>query len=379
MTNIVFRHYKEGDEKQLAELFNLAFQKSVVTRTSTSWQWRYIKSPGFEPEMCQIAEDINKKKIVGAIFVNLIEKIPVGKEQYLIGDINDVSTHPNYIKRGIATKLLENSIEYMTEKGCDFSMLCTGLKGFARSKLYQKLGYFDLEKRYYFVHIPNVPQLIRNIFGFAFFFPIFFIISYLPRFLYRLSLKFKSFYKDFSYEINHNKNHYEYMNAINRISSKYYEGYPGYDKSKLIWARINVPSKKQEPTYIIIRKSGKIIGGSVITHQKVETNKFKLKLRLGIIHEIFLEKDIFNNSYNLYLGYIYLIDKIIKAATQRYLGVLLYQSSLKADALNQAFKGMCFFRIQKDVIMIKELKKNLKFPPSKKPLFIPTYITLGIP
>ncbi|MFW9877520.1 MAG: GNAT family N-acetyltransferase, partial [Candidatus Thorarchaeota archaeon] len=325
------------------------------------------------------SEDIDNKKIIGAIFVNLIESIPIGHKKYLMADINDVSTHPSYTKMGVATKLMENSINYMKNKGCDFSILCTGVKDFARSRLYQKFRYFDLEKEYFFVAIPNIIQIVRNLFGAAILFPVFFVIAYLPRFLNRLKIKFKSFFKDFSYEINYNKHHFEYMNSINRINPKNYDGYPIYDESKLTWARINVPSEEQKPTYIIIRKSEKIIGGSVITHQNLEFHKYRLKLRLGLIHEIFLDKDTFPDPTNLYLGYIYLIDKIIKAATQRYLAALFYISSLKADDLNRAFKGTCFFRIQNDVIMIKELKKNLKFPKHKKPFFLPTYVSLGVP
>ncbi|MFX0023485.1 MAG: GNAT family N-acetyltransferase [Candidatus Hermodarchaeota archaeon] len=378
MEDIIFRHYKPGDEEQLADLFNQAFKRSVVVRTPTNWRWRYVKSPRFEPEMCQIAEDIEKKKIVGAILVNLIEMRPFNQNTYLIGDINDVSTHPDYIKRGIASKLMEKSIEYMNSKGCDFSMLSTGLKGIARSKIYTKFGYFDLERHSYFIQIPNSLSLIRTFMGFAFFYPVFFTISYLPRFLNRLRLKFKKFFKDFTYEINHNIKHSDYMNAINKISPKNYEGYPIYDHSKFNWARKEVPSKHNEPTYIIIRKASKIIGGAVITHQNIRTWKYKLKLRIGIIHEIFLDEGVFNNSNDITLSYIYLIDKINKAASHRSLGVLLNTSSLKAKYLNQAFKGLSFFKIQNDVIMIKELKENLKFPKLNKPLFIPSYLALGV-
>ncbi len=378
MVKIIFRHYQPGDENQLADLFNHAFKRSVVIRTPTNWHWRYVKSPEFEPEMCQIAEDIEKKKIVGAILVNLIEMRPFDQKTYLIGDINDVSTHPDYIKRGIASKLMENSIKYMNSKGCDFSMLSTGLKGIARSKIYKKFGYFDIEKQCYFIQIPNSFQLLRNFFGFAFFYPAFFTISYLPRVLSRLRMNFKKILKDFSYEINHNKKHLDYMNALNILTPKNYEGYPGYDNSKFNWARIEVPSTHNEPTYIIIKKEDKIVGGAVITHQNVRALKYKLKLRIGIIHEIFLDDSVFNDPQDISLGYMYLIDKIIRAANHRYLGVLLYTSSLKAKSLNQAFKGMSFFKIQNDVIMVKELKKNIKFPKLKKPLFIPTYLALGV-
>ncbi len=169
------------------------------------------------------------------------------------------------------------------------------------------------------------------------------------------------------------------MSAINKIMPKYYEGYPEYDKSKFLWARIKVPANRQKPTYIIIRKSGKTVGGSVITHQNIYAFKYGIKIKLGIIHEIFLDKSIFNNYKDLYLGYIYLIDKTIKAATRRSLGILIYNSTMKDVDLNQAFKGMNFLKIKGNVVMIKELKTNVSFPHITKPFFNPTYISFGVP
>jgi len=163
------------------------------------------------------------------------------------------------------------------------------------------------------------------------------------------------------------------------IIPKYYEGYPGYDKSKFIWARINVPTKQQKPTYILIRKRGKVIGGAVITHQYIYAKILAIKIKLGILHEIFLDKNKFNNHRNMFFGYIYLIDKIIKAATRRSIGVLIFKSTSKDKDLNQAFKGLNFLTIRDSVIMVKELKSNLKFPQIKAPLYIPTYVSLGFP
>ncbi len=381
MNNIIFRHYRKGDEKQLANLFNLAFQQngSGFVRTPNNWYWRYVKSPGFEPEMCQIAEDLDKEKIVGVVIVNLIETVPIGKNMYLMGDINDVSTLPDYTNRGIATKLMEMSIEYMKQKKCDFSILSAGLRGFARKKIYQKLGYFDVDLGALFIQFPNIIQLIKNVYALALFFPVFFALSYIPRLLNRIKLKFYPFFKDFSYEINHNKKHLEYMKAINKINPKYYEGYPGYNKRKFLWARIKIPAAQQKPTYIFIRKNGKIIGESIFTQQNIYSFKFGIKIRIGLFHEIFLKKSMYDNSKNLILGYIYLLDKIMKAATRRSLAVLMYLSPLKDKDLNRAFKGMNFLKIKANVTMIKELKLNLKFPNLKKPLFCPTYVSFGVP
>ena len=381
MEKIIYRHYHKGDESQLAELFNLAFQQngSGFIRTPNTWDWRFVQSPGFEPEMCQIAEDIDNHKIIGAIIVNLIETIPIGQNNYLIGDINDVSTHPDYINRGIATKLMEKSVEYLKLKKCDFSILSAGFKGFARKKIYKRFGFFDVDFGVLFIQFPNIIQLIRNIHALAPLFPVFFIFSYLPRFLNRIKLKTHYDYKKLSYEINFNRKHNEYMEAINEINPKYYEGYPKYNKRKFSWARIRVPVIQLRPTYIIVKKHGKIIGGSVITQQNLYSFKFGIKIRIGIIHEVFLEKSAFENSRDLSLGYMYLIDKIMKAATQRSTAILMYLSPLKDIDLNTTFKKMNFFRIKSNVTMIKEMKPNLKFPQTKLPLFVPTYVTLGFP
>ena len=67
MVNIIYRHYQKGDDEQLADLFNRAFQMNGFgfVRTPKNWKWRYFNSPGFEAEMIQIAEDIESNKIVG--------------------------------------------------------------------------------------------------------------------------------------------------------------------------------------------------------------------------------------------------------------------------------------------------------------------------
>jgi len=52
MTNIKFRYYEKGDEIQLTELFNIAFQNGGgFVRTPKNWYWRYVQSPNFDPKM----------------------------------------------------------------------------------------------------------------------------------------------------------------------------------------------------------------------------------------------------------------------------------------------------------------------------------------
>ena len=381
MTNIIYRHYKPGDEKSLADLFIIGFQQNGpgAIRTSKNWIWRYPQSPGFEPEMCQIAEDVDENKIVGAVYANLIEEIPFGDKKYLVGDINDVTCHPDYTRRGIATRLMEMSLDYMRKKGCKFSMLSTGLRGNARKYIYKKLGYFNFEKEDLFIQFPNVIQFIRNIYGFSLLFPALFLFSFFSRYLNRIRIRNNNFFKDISYEINYNTKHFKYMKAANNLLSKYYDGYPVYNKSKFEWARIKVPSKRYKPTYIVMKRENKIIGGAVITHQNLYFFKYGIKIKIGLIHEIFLDEKIFNNKQDLHLGYIYLIDKIMRAATRRSVALLICFSSSRNYRLNNAFKKFNFLRLHDSVMMIKELREDIKLPRVKKPLFIPTYLSFGSP
>jgi predicted N-acetyltransferase YhbS len=138
MVNIIYRYYQEGDEEQLADLFNRAFQmnKIDIIRTKKSLLWRYLEAPYFEPEMIQIAEDKENKKIIGAVYAHPIEEINLNKKKYLVGDINDVSCHPDYVKLGIAKNLMKKALDYLKSKNCHISMLATKYNSFERERIY---------------------------------------------------------------------------------------------------------------------------------------------------------------------------------------------------------------------------------------------------
>jgi len=381
MVNITYRHYKPGDENQLAEVFNRAFQMNggSVIRTPKVVHWRYVKSPGFEAEQVQIAEDTDCKKIVGSVYANMVEYVPINGKEYFIADINDVACHPDYTGRGIAKTLMNMAIDYMKEKGCDFSLLDADYNGFPRKKIYLKLGYEDIYRADIFIQIPNVLKLMRNVpliipFGMPLL-----VNSYLPRFISRVRFKFNPILKGVSYEINHNRKHYDYMNAINAIKPKYYNGFVPYTKKRMKWARIQSPVRRFRPTYIVIKKNRKIIGGATITHQNIYAFKLGIKIRLGAIHELFIDKSVFKDKRELHLAYLFLLDKILKAATKRWISVLIYQVSPKDKDLQKALKAMNFFSFKGPAVMIKSFK-GLEFPTtSEKPFFVPTYVNLGTP
>ena len=376
MVHIVYRHYEPGDDKQLAELFNTCFR---FIRTPKSWNWRFVQSPNFDPEMVQIAEDTDNKKIVGAVYVNLVEEVSINGKKYLNGDINDVSCLPAYGRRGIAKNLMDMAIEYMKKRNCDTSMLSAAYNGFPRKKIYLKYGYVDIQMEYFFINFGNLFQIMWDMPAISLFSPILFMFSYIPRLLNRIRVKINPFFKNIKYEIVHDQKHFEYMEAVKRIFPKYYDGTQIYNKKKVSWSRLNVPSESEKPTYIMLKQNNEIIGGASITSISMNLKKVGLKLRTGLIHEVFLNKSKFDTKRNLYFGFTTILDKVLKAATRRSMGILMFPSSVKDHDLHEAFKGMGFLGGKGGVLMMKPIKENVEIPESKKPIQAPTHSTIGFP
>jgi len=76
---------------------------------------------------------------------------------------------------------------------------------------------------------------------------------------------------------------------------------------------------------------------------------------------------------------VILIDKLLKAATRRYIGVLLYNSCYSDIDLIKALKSMAFLKFGSGTIMMKKLNEEIKSLKPKKPIHLPTYITFSTP
>jgi hypothetical protein len=125
----------------------------------------------------------------------------------------------------------------------------------------------------------------------------------------------------------------------------------------------------------LIRKNNKIIGGAAFTHQNWYAAIIRVKIRITITHELFLDKSVFNNRRDLNFGYIYLLDKLMKAATKRCIGGIFFQAPRTDYDLRRGSRGMNFFMLSAGVTMIKAIKEDIEIPKPKKPLFTPTYVS----
>lgn len=130
------RTYKEGDEKQVVELFNLCFSGGLgmtFGRDVDEWIWRY-KSAQSKIFIAELNE-----RIIGAVcetfgIVNFCGK------SFQIAMIDDVSTHPYFQRRGVSRTLMNEAIEHAVERDLAGIEL-HAQRGSMPYKFYSRLGF----------------------------------------------------------------------------------------------------------------------------------------------------------------------------------------------------------------------------------------------
>ena len=128
-----------------------------------------------------------------------------------------------------------------------------------------------------------------------------------------------------------------------------------------------------------MKKKNEIIGGAAFNTANIYGFNYGLKFKVGIIHEIFLDKKKFTDERNLHFGYTYLLDKLLMGAKRRFAGGIIVFASSLDTYLHKALKAVKFLGFKGASVMIKILKKDLKIKKLTKPLYIPTHVSLSIP
>ncbi|MEM3985211.1 MAG: GNAT family N-acetyltransferase [Candidatus Methanomethylicia archaeon] len=135
-----FRRYVSGDEKGIVDLLKICFRSFNSWGLSVEDWLDYCEDDdGFKLENALVAE--NGGKIVGHIQL-MHRKIRINKSILDCGGIANVSTHPDYRRQGIATKLLSMAIEICRGNGWPISSLFTGYGG-EGYRVYRAMGYAD--------------------------------------------------------------------------------------------------------------------------------------------------------------------------------------------------------------------------------------------
>jgi len=134
-------HSKLGDVSgELAALAKRCFAEydGVLEPTPDFMAW-YLRRPGMTPESCFVA--LHDDKIVSNVFVTIL-KLRLGGRLLDVGMVDSVMTHPSHRQRGLARRVLESAIGFMSDRRLDASVLYT-VPDQPPYHFYEGLGYRD--------------------------------------------------------------------------------------------------------------------------------------------------------------------------------------------------------------------------------------------
>jgi len=374
---IEYRTYNSGDEKGLAELFNISFHGSGIgfLRTPNEILWRYVNRPVSSFKEIRIASDKHGGKIIGSVFC-AIEELYFNGKIYKTGSINDVAVLPKYRKFGIANELMKQALKFMNSQKCNLSSLVADPKGYARKKLYIPLGWQDFEKFQIFLK-PNL-RLIK-------FFPI--IFPFTPMLLFyemhnhfqlqRIKKKLTQLNYDVRI-IHSNENHSKSLkysstsrSLFNNASKQQFNGFNHFTKELWHHFREKPIREGMFPTYILIFKNKKLIGFGSFLRQWMYFEKFGFRIPLAIVREIIIDHTKISMEEYLREIYYLLILSMLKATKERKCAVILFTMASKNKYSNTILKNLHFHKINGGVFMINplDIKDTEKFPFAlKKPI-----------
>ncbi len=293
---IIYRNYQTGDEKQLAQLFNVCFHLSGMgfCRTPNSILWRYVERPGFIPQEIQIAEDADTNQIVGSVYAT-IEKYRMNRQKLNTGCINDVAVHPNYAKRGIAVRLMNRAHTFFKQSQCHYSVLSADSTSFVYHKLYAPLGYKILHKSHvkYFL-TPYILKIVPP------------LVPIIPYFLY-IAAKIRSRLKNLTTKENQgamkittcmiDAQNTDYQSPsfqtmikklrrlFHRSMKHDWKSYQTFSDTKWQYHRSQAFIRSYTPSFTLLLKGKKIFGYSSFVRQWIYIEKIGLRFPLAVLYD----------------------------------------------------------------------------------------------
>jgi len=374
---IEYRIYNSGDEKGLAELFNICFHGSGIgfLRTPKEILWRYLNRPGSSFEEIRIASDKQSGKIIGSVFC-VIKEIYFNGKSYKIGSINDVAVLPKYRKFGIANELMKQTLKFMNLQKCNLSSLVADPKGHARKKLYVPLGWQDFEKFHIFLKT-NINLL--NCFPILFPFMPVLLFHEIHDYIKLQRIKKKLTQLNYEIKIIHSNENpslsLKYSSKLREIfntaAKQQFNGFIHFTKELWHHYREKPIREGMFPTYILIFKNKKLIGFGSFLRQWMYFEKFGFRIPLAIVREMIIDHSKISKTENHRDIYNFLALSMVKEAKERNCAVTLFTIASKNRYSNSILKKLHFNKINGGVFMINplDIKDTENFPFTlKKPI-----------
>jgi ribosomal protein S18 acetylase RimI-like enzyme len=386
--NIIFRHYRPGDEIGLAEVFNRAFQGlgGGFLRTPRMIRWRYVTNPGADPNEIQVAEDITTGKIVGSVFSTIDHYRFLGKK-YIVGAINDVGTMPGYGGKGIARKLMDQAIAFMDQRKCAFSVLSADPSGHPREKIYLRCGYRDYLREMIAFRITNPIVLLR-------FFPM--MILTLPAFTclhifhrIRAQKNFNAMQKrGYTIKIIHPWRNHGFTRTNSRaiyqflkeFGSRYMNGYEPMSEAAWEHFRERVYSRDFQPSYCIIRKGSEIVAVGSFVKQWFKSTMLGLKGRIAQPRDLCINLQCSTDPEEIALICQALVDGLVQSAIERGSMALLFSFTENWAHFRRALRIGGFLTFPAGVFMMRTFPPDQELPAqNNKPFFVNPGENFGSP
>lgn len=108
---LVFRPYRDGDEKAVLETFNLVFSAS---RTLPTWNWRFKENPYLPPSLALAWN--TQGKVVGQ-YALIPVLLNVSGRPVLVAQSVDTLVHPDYRNRGLFLDLAHHCYDQCKKLG----------------------------------------------------------------------------------------------------------------------------------------------------------------------------------------------------------------------------------------------------------------------
>ena len=244
------------------------------------WKWKYhVGRPFYDPRGYQVAEYNNK--LVSSINCTLRE-MNFGGKTYKAAGIDDVSTIPSFMRKGLSQKLLTNAIKFMEEKNVDLSILVAD-PSYHAHEFYHKNGYDYSTEHKFAIKIINPMKVI---YGLPLSIPLISPLHLLSKAKERLQapkcklpLEIKII-KD---------NDEEFLDCLNKNYSKLLS-FEKFSKNYWNWFRIEKPPLF-ENIIVCAKLNGKIIGGGTLTKAYYHISLLPKRLNFYVLSELFVDEE----------------------------------------------------------------------------------------
>jgi GNAT superfamily N-acetyltransferase/mRNA-degrading endonuclease HigB of HigAB toxin-antitoxin module len=315
------RNYQPGDEVQINSLFNAAFGKNSVftPRSLDFWVWRYLEMPGFDPKGVFLLEE--RGRIVSSV-IETLRKAKLGEKVFNLGVIDDVSTQPGLWGRGLASKLLEESIKYAEQKNLDGLTLYADPEGHAH-KIYLKYGFVDAKTFHFYIKTLSQNESLIG------------------------KRKGKEKNSGGVLELLTKENLKDYAEKFNEAHTRLEAFYP-LSLDVLNWRLFE--SEKAFPSQTwILRSNQEIVGGGTLRIREIVA--FGSNVKTALLEYMFTTKPKDTSNAKV------ILSKLLEEARKKNCAMALCIISSNCDFESKFLESSGFSKVSEDIQMIKPLSK----------------------